>query len=46
MPKDQAKAELIIADIKHKLLLDGHSVSVYMLDTAIGSTRGAIVVFN
>jgi len=46
MPKDQAKTELIIADIKHKLLLDGHAVNVYMLDTAIGSTRGAIVVFN
>ena len=34
------------ADIKQKLLLDGHSVNVYMLDTAIGSTCGAIVVFN
>jgi hypothetical protein len=46
MPKDQAKAEVIIADIKQKLQLDGHTVDVFMLDTAFGSTRGAIVVFT
>jgi hypothetical protein len=41
MPKDLTKAKIIIEDI-----MENVNVNIYMNDTGIGSTRGAIVIFN